>query len=145
MVKPLWFCLLLINVYMPCDTQSIHCLNPVYSKTISDIETLLFDHIGDVILGGDWNKEPSRDTAQSKSFGKFFWKELPVCLLKPRFSDTTTDLYQWFAACNFVSRSFCNVKQCIWQSEMMLCLYKASESQWPQGYFCTDQHYGYFP
>ena len=99
--------LLLINVYMTCDTQSIHCLNPMYSDTISDIEMLLFDHIGDVILCGDWNTDPSRDTAQSKCFESFL--ELPTCLLEPHFSDTTNDLYQWFAACNFVSRSFFNL------------------------------------
>ena len=58
--------LLLINVYMPCDTQSIHCLNPVHSDTISDIEMLLFDHI--------W------DTAQSKFFESFLERNpLRVC------------------------------------------------------------------
>ena len=65
---------------MPCDTQSIRCLNPVYSDTISDIEILLFDHIGDVILGGDGNTDPSRDTAQSKCFENFLESNsLHVC------------------------------------------------------------------
>ena len=72
--------LILINVYMPCDTESIHCLNPAYSDTISDIEMLLFDHIGDVILGGNWNTDPSRDTAQSKCFESFLERNsLRVC------------------------------------------------------------------
>ena len=63
--------LLFINVYMPCDKQPIHCLNPEYNDTISDNRMLLFDPIGDVISGGDWNTDQSRDTDQSKSFESF--------------------------------------------------------------------------
>ena len=63
--------LLLINVYMPCDTQSSTSLNPVYADTITDIETLMSDHVGDIILGGDWNTDTRRDNAQSMCFAGF--------------------------------------------------------------------------
>ena len=56
---------------MPCDTQSSSSVNPVYADTILDIETLISEHVGDVCLGGDWNTDPHRQTAQTMCFNSF--------------------------------------------------------------------------
>ena len=56
---------------MPCDTQSITSVNPIYAETISDIELIISEHVGDVCLGGDWNTDPRRNTAQTKCFNSF--------------------------------------------------------------------------
>ena len=63
--------LLLINVYMPCDTQSVNSVNPIFVDTISDIELLMSEHSGDVCLAGDWNTDPARQTAQTVCFNNF--------------------------------------------------------------------------
>ena len=61
---------LIVNVYMPCDNQTM-TLNPVYLNVIHDVESILNDHIGDVCLGGDWNTDLSRNSAQTQCFNEF--------------------------------------------------------------------------
>ena len=65
--------LLLINVYMPCDTMSVNNTNDVYSDVLCNIESLMADHVGDVglLLCGDWNTDTTRRTAQTPSFNAF--------------------------------------------------------------------------
>ena len=71
--------LLIINVYMPCDDQS-QTLNPEFSDAIQSCELLVQDHVGDVMLGGDWNTDLSRSTAQTACFKNFIGRcGLRVC------------------------------------------------------------------
>ena len=72
--------LLLINVYMPCDTMSVYNENDVYSDVICKIESLMSDHVGDVLLCGDWNTDTTRRTAQTVYFKAFVERNgLGVC------------------------------------------------------------------
>ena len=63
--------LLLINVYLPCDSFLAHTVNSNYIETLSAVESLLNDHTGDAVLCGDWNRDMSRKTAQTKCFEQF--------------------------------------------------------------------------
>ena len=49
---------------MPCDNVSMQTVNPDFVAVISDIESLLEDHIRNSILCGDWNTDLPRNTAQ---------------------------------------------------------------------------------
>ena len=62
--------LLFVNVYMPCDNQTMN-LNPVYLDAIHDWESMVSEHIGHVCLGGDWNTDLSRNSAQTQCFNDF--------------------------------------------------------------------------
>ena len=63
--------LLIINVYMPCDTQSSTSVNPIYADTMTDIEALISDHSGGILIGGDWNTDTQRNSAQTMCFNRF--------------------------------------------------------------------------
>ena len=72
--------LLLINVYMPCDTMSANILNTEYNDVLCEIEALLSKHVGDVLLCGDWNTDTNRSTAQTGAFNDFIVRnELNMC------------------------------------------------------------------
>ena len=72
--------LLLINVYMPCDNQSSSSLNLTYADTITDVESILTEHTGDVCIAGDWNTDTSRNSAQSVCFNSFIERyDLKLC------------------------------------------------------------------
>ena len=60
--------LLLINVYMPCDTMSVYNVNDVYSDVICKIETLMSDHVGDVLLFSDWNTRRTPQEERHKPY-----------------------------------------------------------------------------
>ena len=71
--------LLIVNVYMPCDNQS-QTINPEYFDAIQACEFLVDEHVGDVLLGGDWNTDLSRFTAQTECFRNFLARcGLRVC------------------------------------------------------------------
>ena len=71
--------LLIVNVYMPCDNQS-QIINPEFYDAIQSCELLVQEHVGDVMLGGDWNTDLSRSTAQTACFKSFLERcGLRVC------------------------------------------------------------------
>ena len=71
--------LLVVNVYMPCDNQTM-TVNPVYLNTIHDVESILNDYVGDVCIGGDWNTDLSRNSAQTQCFNSFIERSrLKLC------------------------------------------------------------------
>ena len=72
--------ILIVNVYMPCDNYSVQNLNSVYRDTISDIDMIMSDHTGELLLCGDWNTDTARNTAQVACFNEFIERNnLYVC------------------------------------------------------------------
>ena len=71
---------MLINVYMPCDTNSRVETSGDFNDTVLAIESLLASHDGQVIVCGDWNTDPDRQTAQTRSFKDFLERNhLKLC------------------------------------------------------------------
>ena len=71
---------MLINVYMPCDANSRVETSGDFNDTVLAIESLLASHDGQVIVCGDWNTDPDRQTAQTRSFKDFLERNhLKLC------------------------------------------------------------------
>ena len=65
---------------MTCGNASMQTVNPDFVEVISDIESLLEDHIGDTIWCGDWNADLSRNTAQINHLKDFIERSnLSIC------------------------------------------------------------------
>ncbi len=53
--------LLLINVYMPCDQQTLH-RDVMYDEVLNNINQIIHshDHVNQVVIGGDLNTDMAR-------------------------------------------------------------------------------------
>ena len=72
--------LMIINVYMPCDNYSTRTVCQDFCDVIAEIEELLNDYDGAVLLCGDWNTDPTRSTAQTSYFHEFVERNhLHIC------------------------------------------------------------------
>ena len=72
---------LFVNVYMPCDTYSNTRCSDSFLDTIDDIELVISKYPNaKLILGGDWNTDPSRSNAQTRVFTEFISRNnLCIC------------------------------------------------------------------
>ena len=71
---------MLINVYMPCDTNSRVETSGDFNDTVHAIESLLASRDGQVIVCDYWNTDPDRQTAQTRSFKDFLERNhLKLC------------------------------------------------------------------
>lgn len=63
---------LFINVYMPCDTFSNTSCSDAYLETLNAIDQLICKYPNArLLIGGDWNTDPSRLNAQTRVFMEF--------------------------------------------------------------------------
>ena len=74
--------ILLINVYLPCDTGSVHGENLDYTDVLDEIEMLVMSsEVDNIIIAGDFNADINRNNAQSKALTSFCTNEnLFMCI-----------------------------------------------------------------
>ena len=85
--------LLLINVYMPCsnDNDSLD----EYSNILLEISSICLANVTDfIIMGGDWNSDPSRNDGKTKLFKDFIRNENLYNALEAECADVP---YTWFS------------------------------------------------
>ena len=117
--------LLIVNVYMPCDTYSASTVNPAYSDTIYDIETLINEHDGGVLLCGNWNTDINRSTARSNCFENFIERnQLRICW--DHMTATSQNTYA-----NFALDHFSRVDHFVMSNNMFECLKSCSVNTSP--------------
>ena len=85
--------LLLINVYMPCsnDNDSLD----EYTNILLEISSICLANVTDfIIMGGDWNSDPSRNDGKTKLFKDFIRNENLYNALESECADVP---YTWFS------------------------------------------------
>ncbi len=109
--------LLLICVYMPCDSGSKHQENPEYVDTLNAIELICEKSEYDaVIYCGDWNTCLSRDNAQTKCLMDFCYRNnLKVCWEND--NSTIDDTYV-----NFELNHASCIDYCVMSNNMFECI-----------------------
>ena len=74
--------LTILNVYIPCDNNTVNDINPEYQQYIDIVELMVARSkpIDDMVLCGDWNTAMERNNAQTNALRNFMLRnDLMLC------------------------------------------------------------------